>query len=155
MQAYGILLLFALGGLLFLLGGLFTSWLVRPHAPNPEKGRPYESGEEPQGSGWGQFNVRYYVVALVFILFEVEIIFMVPWAVVYARPEWMAETQNLWGWFALSEMVLFVGILGLGLAYVWRMGYLGWVRPRIEVLKDRNPVPEEVYEAVNQELKQR
>ena len=89
--------------------------LVRPSHPQPEKYIPYEAGSDPTGS-FGQSNVRYYVFALLFVLFDVEAVFVFPWAV---------DLEKL-GWFGLIEMFVFVLILLLGLAYVWRKGLLKW-----------------------------
>jgi NADH-quinone oxidoreductase subunit A len=102
----------------FVAFALVLSRLLRPHKPNPEKEATYECGLEPVGSGWLQFNIRFYVVALVFLVFEIEAVFMFPWAVVYDRL----------GLFGLVEMTVFIGILLVGLAYVWGKGDLEWVK---------------------------
>ena len=98
------------------------SHLLRPHKLHAAKQRPYECGEEPEGSPWVKFNVRFYLVALFFIIFDVEIIFMLPWAVVFN------EMLGTIGAFAFIEMAIFVAILALGLAYVWAKGDLDWVK---------------------------
>lgn len=100
---------------------LFMAKLIRPDRPQPQKYDTYECGEEVEGPSWIQFNIRFYVIALIFIIFDVEIIFLFPWAVVFQRL----------GLFALIEMLIFIGILLVGLAYVWRRGDLEWVRLRI------------------------
>ncbi|OHX68594.1 NADH dehydrogenase [Flammeovirga pacifica] len=126
---FGNITLFIIVAIIFALGGLFTAFLLRPRRPNEEKLTTYESGEDPLGTAWGNFNIRFYVVALIFLLFEVEILFLFPWATVFGDAEKIEQTNGLWGWFALFEIVVFVGILILGLAYVWRKGFLDWVKP--------------------------
>jgi NADH-quinone oxidoreductase subunit A len=113
-------LLFLAVGFVFLFVTLFLSRLLRPQGKySPEKYIPYECGEIPEGSAWVQFNIRFYVFALIFIIFDVEIIFLLPWAVVFKQL----------GGFAFLEGLIFIGILVIGLAYVWRKGDLEWVRP--------------------------
>ncbi len=85
---------------MFILIGLFVAKLLRPHRPNAEKLATYECGEEAVGSSWVQFNPRFYVIALIFIIFDVELAFMFPWAVVFGRRELVEGTNGLWGWFA-------------------------------------------------------
>ncbi len=113
-------LVFMIVALLFIAISLLLSRLIRPKGKfSPEKFLPYECGENPQGSAWIQFNIRFYVFALIFIIFDVEIIFLLPWAVVF---------KSL-GAFAFIEGLIFLGILVVGLAYVWRKGDLTWVKP--------------------------
>jgi NADH-quinone oxidoreductase subunit A len=97
--------------------------LVRPHTPNPEKLTTYECGEIPVQAAWFNFNPRFYIVALVFLVFDVEVAFTYPVAVVFRR--WVARGA---GGFAFVELAVFVAILALGLAYVWRRGDLDWIR---------------------------
>jgi NADH-quinone oxidoreductase subunit A len=113
-------------GLGFLLVSQIVSFLIRPKNPYGTKQQAYECGEEPEGSPWIQFNVRFYLVALFFIIFDVEIIFMLPWAVVFN--EMLEEI----GPFAFWEMAIFVAILVVGLAYVWAKGDLQWVKTVVE-----------------------
>jgi NADH-quinone oxidoreductase subunit A len=123
--------------------------LLRPHRPNEEKLATYESGEDPVGNANIQFNVRFYVVAIVFLLFEVELIFLFPWAVVFGQANLIAQTDGLWGWFSLVEMLIFVGILALGLAYAWAKGYLDWVRPQPRLPEISTKIPANLYQKVN------
>ena len=125
---FGIILLFFIIGAVFVAIGLFASAIVRPSNPTKEKLTTYECGEEAIGSPWIKFNARFYIVALVFLLFEVEVVFLFPWAVIFKEL----------GWFAFIEMVIFVLILLAGLAYVWVKGDLDWDKPRpyIPKLKD-------------------
>ena len=92
---FGGILLYIIGGSLFIVITLFVSRLIRPNRPSPEKLAPYESGEEAIGPAWIQFNIRFYIVALVFLLFEVEIIFLFPWATVFANKELIRELSLL------------------------------------------------------------
>ena len=130
---FGYILLFVIAGL-GLMGLMLTiARFLRPHRPNEEKLTTYESGEDPLGNANIQFNVRFYVVALIFVLFEVELIFLFPWSIVFGSEELMEQTNGQWGWFAFAEMTVFVGILILGLAYAWAKGYLDWVRPAPQI----------------------
>ncbi len=124
----GIILIFFIVGAIFVLLGLFASAIIRPSNANPLKLSTYECGEEPIGGPWVKFNLRYYIVALIFLLFEVEIVFLFPWAVVF---------KSL-GMFAFAEMLVFVGILVAGLAYVWVKGDLEWDRPKPYIPKLRD-----------------
>ncbi len=103
----------------FLVAGLLLgiSALIRPNNPNAEKLLTYESGVDPVGDGWSQSQIRYYVFALLFVIFDVEAVFIFPWATQLER----------YGVFGLTEMGIFVAILLLGLVYAWRKGVLRWV----------------------------
>lgn len=150
LSEFGIILLFIIGGIMFVAGGLITSWILRPRRPNEEKIIPYECGEDPEGNAWGNFNTRFYVIALIFILFEVEIVFLFPWATVFGQESLIESTNGLWGWFSLFEMFVFVGILIIGLAYAWVKGHLNWVKPDLYIQNISSSVPEELYEKINQ-----
>jgi NADH:ubiquinone oxidoreductase subunit 3 (subunit A) len=102
----------------FLVFNLIFWKLIRPSRHSEEKLTTYECGENPQGSAWVQFNIRFYVFALLFIIFDVEAVFLLPWAVVFKRL----------GFLAFLEGLVFIGILVIALAYVWRKGDLEWVR---------------------------
>lgn len=93
------------------------SWLLAPKSEGAEKRTTYESGIEPMGEAWVQFSVRYYMYALVFVVFDVETIFLYPWAVVFDQV----------GALALLEVCLFLFILLIGLVYAWRKGALEWL----------------------------
>ena len=107
--------------LVALMTGL--SWLLRPHNPEPGKLATYECGEPPTGSAWINFNIRFYLVALIFVIFDVEIAFMYPVVAVFR--DWLQSGR---GAYALVEMLLFIGILALGLVYVWVKRDLEWVK---------------------------
>ncbi len=107
----------------FLLVTLTLGRLLRPAVPTVDKGLGYECGERPLGSGWFNFNPRFYVVALVFLIFDVEVAFTYPVAVVFKR--WVSRGD---GGVAFAEIGLFMAVLGFALAYVWRRGDLEWLR---------------------------
>lgn len=147
---FGYILLFVIAGL-GLMGLMLTiARFLRPHRPNEEKLTTYESGEDPLGNANIQFNVRFYVVALIFVLFEVELIFLFPWSIVFGSEELMEQTNGQWGWFAFAEMTVFVGILILGLAYAWAKGYLDWIRPAPQLPEVKSHVPADLYRKVNE-----
>ncbi len=152
-SAFGEVLLFFIGGLLFLSVSFLIARLIRPNRPNEQKLEPYESGEQPSGTAWTQFNPRFYIVALIFILFEAELVFLFPWSTVFSRKELIAETNGQWGWFAWWEMLIFIGILALGLAYAWVNGLLDWVKPAPPVKDVQSVVPQEMYNAINEKYK--
>ena len=116
-------LLFSATAVLFVFGSLLAGRFLRPRAPNREKNMIYECGEKPIGHAWFNFNPRFYLIALVFVIFEVEIAFMYPVASVY---KWFIEHGQ--GLLAFGEIAVFVAILAVGLAYVWVMGDLEWVK---------------------------
>ena len=116
---FGRIFIFFLVGVIFVAGGLVFAWILRPHRWYPNKLMTYECGEEPVGSPWVRFNVRFYVIALIFLIFDVEVVFLFPWAIVF---------QKL-GLFAFVEMLIFLGILAVGYAYVWVKGDLDWDKP--------------------------
>ncbi len=147
---YGVILLFLIGGLGFILLTVFASWVLRPSRPNAEKLATYESGEEPVGSAWGNFNIRFFVIALVFLLFEVELIFLFPWATVFANEELNANTNGMWGKFALVETFVFIAILAIGLVYVWKKGMLDWVKPEPKPSNYQSKIPEDAYRQINE-----
>ena len=147
---FGIMLLFILAAFAFIGGILLFGKLLRPDRPGEEKLTTYESGEEPVGNANIQFNPRFYVIALIFVLFDVELVFLFPWATVFGQATLIAETDGLWGWFTLVEAFIFVGVLTLGLAYAWAKGYLDWEKPRPVLPKTDSPVPPELYQRVNE-----
>lgn len=146
-------LLFLSGGLLFVGVVLFVSRLLRPNRPSVEKLSAYESGESAVGSPWIQFNIRFYILALVFLLFEIEIVFLFPWSTVFANKDLIGQTAGAWGWAALVEMVVFVFLLALGLAYAWVKGHLDWIKPEQKVSEFKSPVPQALYDKVNERYK--
>jgi NADH-quinone oxidoreductase subunit A len=152
LSEFGEILLFVIAGAIFVLVTLLVSRLIRPNRPSAQKLSTYESGEEPQGLAWVQFNLRFYVLALIFLLFEAEIIFLFPWATVFAKKELLEQTNGAWGWFSLIEMIIFILILALGLAYAWVNGHLDWVKPKPKPTEYTSPVPKSFYESINQKF---
>jgi NADH-quinone oxidoreductase subunit A len=120
---FGKAFIFILLGIIFVLLGLFGAWIFRPRRPYPEKNATYECGEEPIGSAWIRLNVRFYVIALVFLIFDVEVAFLFPWALVYRQ----------FGLFGFLEMAVFLVILFVGYAYIWIHGDLEWDKPKPEI----------------------
>jgi len=118
LTAHAAILTFLVMVVAFLAGGLIFWWIIRPSRFSEEKLTTYECGEEPTGNAWVQFNIRFYVFALIFIVFDVEAVFLLPWAVVF---------RNL-GLLAFVEGLVFIAILAVALVYVWRKGDLEWVR---------------------------
>lgn len=107
---------FVVVGVLFVVVALTASWLLAPKKPSPEKGATYECGMEPIGSPWIQLRVGYYLYALLFVVFDIETVFLYPWAVAFGH----------FGFFIVVEMLVFLVILAIGLAYAWKEGALRW-----------------------------
>ncbi len=116
-------LVFFLLAVAFVGGMLALGRLLRPNNPEPLKLTTYECGEPPTGNAWVNFNIRFYLVALVFVIFDVEIAFIYPVAAVFR--DWVLKGQGL---FALSEIFVFLAILFVGLVYVWVKGDLEWLK---------------------------
>ncbi|MBF0244351.1 MAG: NADH-quinone oxidoreductase subunit A [Planctomycetes bacterium] len=109
--------------LLFVFTALLAGKFLRPNRPSAEKNSAYECGERPIGPAWFNFNPRFYIVALIFVAFDVEIAFTFPVAVVFR--DWVAEGKGL---FVYVELLVFLSILFLGLVYVWRKNDLDWMK---------------------------
>lgn len=114
---YILIFLFLILAAVFVTGGLVASRLIAPHRPGRVKNRPYECGVKNVGTAWVQFNVAYYLIALLFLVFDVEAAFLFPWAVAFRSA----------GWTGLFEVGIFIGVLGVGLLYAWKKGALEWV----------------------------
>jgi len=123
LTSHAAILIFLVVSIGFLAVNFLVWKIIRPSRYSEEKLTTYECGENPVGSAWIQFNIRFYVFALIFIIFDVEAVFLLPWAVVF---------KSL-GMLAFLEGVAFIAILVVALAYVWRKGDLEWVRA-----EDRN-----------------
>ncbi len=150
LSEFAKILVFLIGGGVFVLAALFVSRMIRPSRPGEAKNTPYESGEQPVGATWVQFNLRFYVLALIFLLFEVEMVFIYPWATVFSDEQMNSATHGIWGWFALGEMVIFILVLAIGLIYAWVHGYLDWIKPRPHTDDYSSPVPPELYRSFNE-----
>jgi NADH-quinone oxidoreductase subunit A len=121
--AYASVAAFFVVAAAFMLGSMLVGKLIRPDHPYAEKLATYECGEEAVGQAWFSFNPRFYIVALIFIVFDVEIAFIYPVAVVLKR--WVLQGRGV---AAVAEIFAFVAVLLLGLAYVWAKGDLDWIR---------------------------
>jgi len=118
LNLYGPILILAAIGAIFPIATLWLTKLIRPTPPpSPEKMMPYECGIAPESDSRGRYTVRYYIIAILFVIFDVETIFLFPWAVQY---------QAL-GLFGLVEMLVFLGILLVGYIWIWKRGALDWV----------------------------
>jgi len=118
LTASSSVLAFLVVAVAFLAVNLILWKLIRPSRPTDEKLTTYECGENPTGTAWIQFNIRFYVFAIIFLIFDVEAVFLLPWAVVFKKL----------GFLAFVEGLVFIGILAVALAYVWRKVDLEWVR---------------------------
>ena len=114
--SYVYVFAFFVVGAVFVTVLLTVSRFIAPRRPTSEKLRTYESGEEPVGQAWGRYPTHFYVFALLFVVFDVEVIFLFPWAVLF---------RSL-GWYGLIEMAVFIAILVVGLLYAWRKEALRW-----------------------------
>jgi NADH-quinone oxidoreductase subunit A len=132
---FGAVLVFAVVAVGFALGGITLSRLVGPRFPSADKASVYECGERPIGTAWFNFNPRFYLVALVFVVFEVEIALTFPVVVVYRA--WV-EAGPSFAWVAFLEILVFTVILVVGLAWAWAHGDLDWVK---ELRADAAPAP--------------
>ncbi len=117
---YGFVLLFVTIGAVFAGITLLVAWMLRPNRPSEEKLSTYECGEDTVGSAWIQFNHRFYVVALMFLIFEVEVVLLFPWATVF---------QSM-GWYAFWAMIVFVSLIFVGFLYELSKGDLQWDKPQ-------------------------
>ena len=121
LRQYGLVAILAIVAVIVPTSMLMLSWAaskvkIRPQKPNPTKEEVYECGMQTIGGKWGQFNFRFYMYALLFVIFDVEVVFIYPWAVKF----------NQLGLFALIEMMVFILILVLGWVYAWRKHDLEW-----------------------------
>ncbi len=137
------LAIFALAAFLMGFAVLVIGKLVRPRVPHPDKALAYECGEKPVGPAWVQFDLRFYVVALIFLIFDVEIALFYPWAVVFGgsggkQVAWDA-LQQVRG-VATWDMLFFFAVIVVGFVYLLRFGYLDWVRSLPE-RPDDEPAP--------------
>jgi NADH-quinone oxidoreductase subunit A len=123
LTAHATILVFLAAVVVLLGGALLLWWALRPTRFSEEKLTTYECGEDPVGNAWIQFNIRFYVFALIFVVFDVEAVFLLPWATVFREL----------GPLAYFEGLVFIAILVVALAYVWRKGDLAWVRPEDRV----------------------
>lgn len=163
------MLVFLVVGSVFLFIHLLMGKVIRPARPGAEKLTIYECGEPTVGSAWVQFDLRYYVVALLFVIFDVEVAFFFPWAVVFGTTNNYANTNEPaalaalqpagippigdadttltpagarnWAWVALSDIAVFFGVLMMGFAYLWRRGDIDWIRTVPTPFAERSAPP--------------
>jgi NADH-quinone oxidoreductase subunit A len=124
--------IFVFVGGMFVFVNLKAGALFRPSAPNASKAAAYECGEPTIGSSWVQFDLRFYIVALVYLVFDVEVALFYPWAVAWGDAAALSRSLEMTvfdlRWTALADLLFFFGVLLVGFAYLWRFGYLDWVR---------------------------
>ena len=113
---YVFLALFGAAAFVVPLLPVVLAWFIAPKKPGPEKNAPYECGTVPEGDSWVQFRIQYYLFAILFVVFDVEALFLFPWALVFKEA----------GRAGLAAMGMFLGILALGLIYAWQVGALEW-----------------------------
>lgn len=130
---FGKIFIFFLVAILFVLVAVLAAKILRPSRPTKEKLLTYECGENAEGSPWVKFNIRFYVVALIFLIFDVEVVLLIPWAMVYKQ----------FGIAGFLVGAVFLFLLGLGMAYEWRKGDLEWERPRINIPHTKEDLREE------------
>ena len=126
LTGFGTVLVFLAMACVFVAIALILQRFLAPRKPGEVKALSYECGELPQGDPWVQFNIRFYVFALIFLVFDVEIIFLLPWAVAYH-----GFSEQTMRWIAFADGVVFVAILLVGLLYAWVKGHLEWIKPRL------------------------
>jgi NADH-quinone oxidoreductase subunit A len=117
LRSYLTVALFAVAAILLVAASLTLARLLRPSMPSAQKRLAYESGVDPVGTEWAQSQIRYYLFAVLFVIFDIEAVFIFPWA----------TRLEEYGGFGLVEMLIFIAILLLGLLYAWRKGVLRWV----------------------------
>jgi NADH-quinone oxidoreductase subunit A len=117
LRSYLTVAIFGGAAIVMAVAMLTMARMLRPTRPMPQKYIAYESGVDPVGVDWVQSQIRYYIFAVLFVIFDVEAVFIFPWAI----------GLEDYGWFGLGEMAIFIFILTLGLGYAWRKGVLRWV----------------------------
>ena len=129
---FGTIFVFIILGIILVYVPLLIQKLVAPSNPTPDKLSTYECGEDAEGSAWVRFNIRYYIIALIFLIFDVEVVFLFPWAVIFQ--DFIKEGNGL---LVFVEMAIFLLILITGLAYVWQKSDLDWVKRKITFASGR------------------
>lgn len=146
---FGLVGLCFLIGLVFVLVAYLLASLIRPNKPSAEKLTSYECGAASNNAVWLPFNSRFYVIGLVFLLFDVELAFLFPFTSVFADQTILAQVPA-WGWLCLTEISIFIGVLLLGLAYIWQKGDLAWLKPQTKLPFVRSKVPPALYRVINE-----
>jgi NADH:ubiquinone oxidoreductase subunit 3 (subunit A) len=115
-DAYSAILIAAIGGFVLVGTAILATKVLAPYAKERAKGVSYECGMLPIGSRWANVHIRYYIIAILFLIFDIEVVFIFPWAVTFIDlPE-----------YVLYQMIIFIVVLTLGLVYAWRRGVLEW-----------------------------
>jgi NADH-quinone oxidoreductase subunit A len=151
LSEFGIIIIFIVTGLGFLLSTFMLSGFLSNPKPNPVKLSTYESGEESVGRLNSTFNPKYYVIGLAFLLFEVELILLFPWALIYNEPHLLAIEGKAWFWMAFAELAVFILLLLVGLIYIWKKGYFEWGYSRKTT---QNNIPD-IYTKFNHQYSKR
>ncbi len=138
---FGKIFVFLLVAVIFVVAVVFVAKFIRPSRPTKEKLLTYECGEDVQGSPWVKFNIRFYVVALIFLIFDVEVVLLIPWALAY-------KSFGMAGYLVGG---IFLFLLGLGMAYEWRKGDLEWEKPKV-IPPKLNRIEETQTIIINNEL---
>jgi NADH-quinone oxidoreductase subunit A len=154
--SFGAVLLFVLGAVMFTSLTLLLGKFIRPHRPNDEKNTIYESGESPVGNAWAMFNPKFYIIAIVFLLFEVEVLFLFPWSEVFISNSHDMKFNKLYTMWALIELISFIALLFLGLLYVWKKGFLDWKLKAITTQHSyqHTKIEHEMYQNINRKYAQ-
>lgn len=140
---FGKIFIFMLMAGGFVLIAIAAAMLIRPDRPTKEKQMTYECGENPEGTPWVKFNIRFFVVALIFLIFDVEVVLLFPWALIYKD----------FGFYGFAVGIIFLLVLTLGMAYEWRKGDLEWARPQpkppvLDELLKKKPQVNQIKEEV-------
>ncbi len=122
-EQYGTLAVLVVVASLLYAVIMLANRIFRPHYPSPEKLTTYECGVDAVGTDWSQMNIRYYVFAFLFVIFDVESVFLFPWAVILGKVDASSPVSQM---FVLVEMFVFIAILAIGLVYAWRKKVLVW-----------------------------
>jgi NADH-quinone oxidoreductase subunit A len=149
LSEFGKILLFMLLGVSFILLGMAVNAFLKKKNPNDIKNSTYECGEVTEGPSRTPFNMRFYMIAIIFLLFDVELVFLFPWSTIFADKTLLATVPH-WAAINIIEMSVFIAILLLGLAYVWKKGDLEWIRPTIITPTTSANIPQHLYESINQ-----
>ncbi len=145
---FGTILIFVCIMVTFVLATFLISRILRTDKPNPVKLGTYESGEESIGALNSTFNPKYYIIALAFLLFEVELILLFPWAMAFSNKAYFAQYGSSWYWLAFVELLIFIVLLAIGLAYIWTKGYFDWGYKK---QNHKNDIPE-IYQNFNKQM---
>lgn len=147
-SAFGKILIHLVVGVLLMLGLFGINKWIAPRKSTVQKLSSYECGEENIGNAWLPMSSKFYTIAVIFLFFDVELAMILPWTTIFADKA-LIRADARWGWFNLIEMFVFIGLLVLGLLYVWKMGDLNWVIPHKVAPRVEKIVPEKLYEAIN------